>query len=140
MPLSSESDKGMNQESVKQPKPFEPVKKVPNFFHKKIAYPLLKTPDVGHTTFTLQITNGKVSGFYKPPEQTKELKELLPVIKGIIPKTKTYLKTQIKQIKEQGLKNELKTLPKKIITPLKKINLKTFTSLPKKIRDKLSSD
>jgi hypothetical protein len=125
---------------VKQPEAFEPVKKVPNFFQKKIAYPLLKTPDAGHTTFTLQITNGKLSGFYEPPEQTKDLKELLPVIKGIIPKTKTYLKTHIKQIKEQGLKNELKTLPKKIITPIKKINLKTLTNIPKKIRDKLSSD
>lgn len=120
-------------------KEFKPIKKISYQFQDKLFSPILQTPDVGNTTFTLQINKGNLIGFHKPVE-TKELKELIPLIKQSIPKATTSIKNTLKQIKENGIKNELKSIPTKIKTPLKKLNIETIKKIPTKLRNMLSSD
>ena len=123
-------------EQLQRQPTFSPLHKLHEGFTNKIATPLLKTPEPGKTTFTLQIDNGKLTGFHQPPESTKQLKALVPVVTS-------FFKTRIQQIKQNGVKTEIKNITTKIITPVKKlrsINLETIKTIPKKIRGIFSSD
>ena len=46
----------------------------------------------------------------------------------------------MKEVKEKGIKNEIKAIPNKITASLKNIKLDTIKNIPKKIRNVLSSD
>lgn len=123
-------------EQIQRQPILSPLHKIHEGFTKKISTPLLQTPEPGKTTFTIQIENGKLQGFHHPPESTKELKELIPVITS-------FFKTRLQTIKQNGVKTELKNLSTKIIKPIKSlrsINLETIKKLPQKLRGIFSSD
>jgi hypothetical protein len=128
-------------------KNFTPIHKVQTVFNDKLIYPLFKTPEVGHTTFTLQIQDNSLQGFYKQPDHIKTIDDVkqditsrIPTIKEKLSNTPSMVKQKIQQIKEKGLKNELKNLPNKIITPIKNINVDKIKTLPNKIKTLISSD
>jgi len=128
-------------------KEFKAISSLHTIIHNKLLYPVLKTPEVGHTTFTLQINENKLEGFYLQPKETKDIKDIISDIKSRIHGVKekisnlpSMLKGKIKEIKEKGIKNELKNLPNKIITPIKNIKIDTIKNIPKQIRNLLSSD
>ena len=106
------------------------------YIHENIAKPLIGPPDPGHTTFTLELNNNFVNGFYQIPKETRSLKELGP---EIISKTKKVLKS----IKERDFKKDvknLKSLPSILKNKTSKINFESIKALPKKIRGMFSSD
>jgi hypothetical protein len=112
------------------------VSSIQNYYHEHIAKPILGPPAPGHTTFTLQLDNQKITGFHHMPKETRSLKELAPLLL-------TQLKKQAKSLKERDFKKDakqLKTLPKTIKKSLKTINVDTFKSIPKKLRGLFSSE
>ena len=141
-PIPQEIEERMPQKNLTSPN------KIQNVLNDKLLYPLFKTPEVGHTTFTLQMKDDSLKGFYKQPERIKTLDDVkqdittkvVPSIKEKLSNAPKMIKQQIKQAKEKGLKNELKNLPNKIITPLKNINVDTLKSFPNKIKSRISSD
>ena len=90
----------------------------------------------GHTTFTLELSDNAVNGFYQMPKETRSLKELGPIL---LSQTKKVLKS----IKERDFKKDvknLKSLPKILKDKTSKINIESIKTLPKKIRGMFSSD
>ena len=131
-----EKPEGMLQ---KQPKPLNPLQKKSNiqhYFHNHIAKPLIGPPAPGHTTFTIQLNDSNVTGFYQMPTDTRSLKELGPIAAT---KTKTIMKT----IKERDFKKDIKNiknLPKTLKKTGSNLKLDSLKTLPKKIRSIFSSD
>jgi len=127
---------GPTIEQIQRQPMLSPLHKIHESFTKKISTPLLKTPEPRKTTFTVQIENGKLTGFHHPPESTKELKELISIVTSIF-------KTRLQTIKQNGVKTEIKNLSTKIIKPIKSlrsINLETIKKIPQKLRGIFSSD
>lgn len=123
----------------KQPTPLNPLQKkssIQHYFHNRIAKPLIGPPAPGHTTFTIQLNDSNVTGFYQMPTDTRSLKELGPVA---LTKTKTLLKT----IKERDFKKDvknIKNLPKTLKKTVSNLKLDSLKTLPKKLRTLFSSD
>lgn len=131
-----EKPKRMQQ---KQPTPLNQLQKkssLQQYVHNRIAKPLIGPPDPGHTTFTIQLSDSNVTGFYQMPTDTRSLKELGPVAAT---KTKTLLKT----IKERDFKKDVKNIknfPKTLKKTVSNLKIESLTTLPKKIRALFSSD
>lgn len=107
-----------------------------DFIHEKIAKPLIGPPAPGHTTFSIELQENKVSGFYQLPSDTRSLKELGPFL---LTKTEKI----VKLIKERDFKKDiknLKTLPSTIKKIPAKVNVDSLKQIPKKIRGLFSSD
>lgn len=106
------------------------------FFHDTIAKPLIGPPQSGNTTFTIELSDNTVSGFYQMPKETRSIKELGPMF---ITKTKKILKTIRERDIKKDIKN-LKNLPAKLKKTPSKINIDAIKTIPKKIRTIFSSD
>ena len=106
------------------------------YIHENIAKPLIGPPAPGNTTFTIELNDNIVNGFYLMPKETRSLKELGPEILSLTKKV-------LKSIKERDFKKDiknLKSLPSILKDKTSKINLKSIKTLPKKIRGLFSSD
>ncbi len=128
-----------DQMAEKQPKSDHTrygVSSIQQYYHDHIAKPILGPPAPGHTTFTIQLDNQKITGFHHMPEETRSLKELAPLLSQ-------QLKKQAKSLKERDFKKDvkqLKTLPKTIKKSISTINVDTFKNIPKKLRGLFSSE
>lgn len=137
--LSTQSPTLPEEMQQKQPEPLQQIKGLTgfrNYFHENIAKPLIGPPEPGHTTFTIQLSDNKVSGFYQIPSETRSLKELGPLM---ITRTKSLLKS----IKERDFKKDikhLKNLPSTLKKTSSKFNVDAIKNIPKKIRALFSSD
>lgn len=123
----------------KQPELIQELKEKSSFryyIHETIAKPLIGPPAPGHTTFTVELSENMVNGFYKMPQETRSLKELGPEILSL---TKKILKSIKQRDFKKDIKN-LKSLPTLLKEKTSKLKLDSLKTLPKKIRGLFSSD